>query len=183
MKRTKVVNYDINTGKVLQGVIVFFGVKNNPYGNGWLMISQESLREIARDKDIKGETFRVFLYIIGILDFENWIHIPQKEIAEYLGMHKTVVSRSIKKLIDKEIIVKGDKLGKSYIFRFNPNFGWKGKVKNLDEYREEKYKEEIDKLKKQINKENNLVLKILSEKYDIPLDKIKKFLEENAEVK
>ncbi len=37
---------------------------------------------------------------------------------------------------------KGPKVGLSYAFRLNPHFGWKGKVKNLEDYRkkqEDKY--------------------------------------------
>jgi len=183
MKKLKVGNYDINTGSLLEGVIVLCGIKNNPYGNGWLMSSQEALKLIARDKQITGETFRVFLYVVGMLDFENWIYIPQKEIAEYLDLKRSAVSRSIKILLEKEIIIRGDRFGKSYTFRLNAYFGWKGKVKNLDEYRKEQERERIENLKNKIEQEKDPTLKVFSKKYNISLDKIEKFLEENAEVK
>ena len=160
----QVANYDINTGKFLEGVIVLCGIKNNPYGKGWLMTSQEALKLIARDKEITGETFRVFLYVVGILDFENWIYIPQKEIAEYLELKRSAVSRSIKVLLEKEIILKGERFGKSYTFRLNPYFGWKGRVKSLEEYREEKEKERIEELKNTTDRRKNKNLEEFSKK-------------------
>jgi len=175
MKNTKlkVANYNLLTGELLEGVIVLCSAKNNPYTKGWLMASQEALKLIAKDKDIKGETFRVFLYLIGILDFENWIYIPQKEISEYLEINKTNISRSIKILLQKEIIIKGDRLGKSYTFRLNPYFGWKGKVKSLEEYREEKEKEKRELLKK-ITKKKKLELEKLSQEYNMPIEELLK---------
>jgi len=171
-KKLKVGNYDISSGELLEGVIVLYGIKNNPYGNGWLMTSQEALKLIAKDRGITGETFRVFLYMLSVLDFENWIYISQKEIGEYLELKKCNVSRSVKTLVEKEIILKNEKLGKSYTFRLNPYFGWKGKVKSLEEYRDEKEKERIENLKNKVNKKRNKKIEILSKKYNIPIEEL-----------
>jgi len=181
MKKKKVASLDLKTGEILDGVLVYHSAKHNPYSKGWIMNSQEAIRLFATDKDLKGETHRVLWYLISKLNFENWIYITQKEIAEELEMKKQNVSRAILLLESKGIILRSKKLGRSYAFRLNPNFGWKGKVKNLDEYREEKNKEEAKELKNKINKERNLTLKILSEQYKIPLNKIEKFLAENTE--
>jgi hypothetical protein len=35
------------------------------------------------------------------------------------------------------IILRGPKVGRSYAFRLNSYYGWKGKVKNLNDYRRE----------------------------------------------
>ena len=142
----KVISVDKKTGKEIDGVIVICNLKRNPYAGGWVMNSQEALRILATDKDLKGETYRVLLYLLSILDFENWIQIQQKEIANELQMHKQHINRAIKLLENKEIILRGEKSGRSYSFRLNPHFGWKGKVKNLDEYRKEKDNQESREL-------------------------------------
>ena len=133
---------DIYTGEQY-GLPVLVGRKNSPYANGWYMGNQELAREVfAKDKDIKSETHRVLWFIISILDFENWVQISITEIANELGMKQPNVSKAIKVLENKEVIIRGPKVGRSFSFRFNPEFGWKGKVKNLDDYRREKEDEE-----------------------------------------
>ena len=139
MKARRVTSVDRETGEVLEGVIVYCGVKRNPYAKGWVMNSQESLKLLATDRDLKGETYRVLLLLLSQLDFENWIQITQKEISEILEMKKSQVSRAITILEGKEIILRGPKVGHSYAFRLNPYFGWKGKVKNLDDYRRKEH--------------------------------------------
>lgn len=135
MRAKNVVSFDQRTGEQLEGVIVYCGVKQNPYSTGWIMNSQGALELLATDKEIKGETYRVLFFMCSRLDFENWILITQKEIAEKLDLKRQNVSRAILLLEKKGIIFRGPKVGKSYAFRLNPDFGWKGKVKNLNDYR------------------------------------------------
>ena len=145
------------------GFPVVYGRKRNPYGNGWVMNSQDAATLLAKDKDIKGETHRVLWLIIGILDFENWVQLSVTEIAKELKMHRPDVSKAMKVLEEKEVILRGPKLGRSYAFMLNPDFGWKGKVKNLDDYRKQKEDEE-NNIKKREMYEKNLELVELSKK-------------------
>ena len=139
MKRQKKVrqlsSLDRETGEILDGVVVYCAVKHNPYASGWVMNSQEALELLATDKDLKGEAYKVLLLLLSRLDFENWIQISQQEIADLLDMRKQNVSRAILLLESKGILLRGPKVGRSYAFRLNPYFGWKGKVKNLEDYR------------------------------------------------
>ncbi len=135
MKRKKIVSVDQNTGKILEGVVVYCGVKNNPYNTGWFMTSQDALETLASDEDISKEAFRILMFLMARLDFENWIQITQKEICERTNIRKSNVSRGISLLEKKGIILRGPKIGRSNAFRLNPYFGWKGKVKNLEDYR------------------------------------------------
>ncbi len=171
------------------GFPVIVGRKRNPYSKGWVMNSQDAAILLAKDKDIKGETHRVLWIIIGILDFENWVQLSVTEIAKELGMHRPDVSKAMKVLEEKEIILRGPKVGRSYAFMLNPDFGWKGKVKNLDEYR--RRKEDKEKSVKQEEEEicptvpEQMVEKIkkhspevdqLSKEFDIPREKLEKLL-------
>ena len=188
--RGRVVGYiDQRTGEEY-GFPVIFGRKRNPYGNGWIMNSQKALDIIAEDKDLKGNTLRVFIKVCARVDFENWVHLPLKELSEELGIHKPDISQSIKQLVQKGILIRSDKIGRSYAYRLNPDFGWKGKVKNLDEYRKERDEQMVkDHQQKQIrssleiikskNKEN-VTSKIISllESENVDLDKLNEFIEQ-----
>ena len=172
------------------GFPVIIGRKRNPYSKGWVMNSQDAAILLAKDKDIKGETHRVLWIIIGILDFENWVQLSVTEIAKELKMHRPDVSKAMKVLEEKEIILRGPKVGRSYAFMLNPEFGWKGKVRNLDEYRKER--DEREKSIKQQEREeipptfpDEMVEKIrkhspevnhLSKEFDIPREKLEKLL-------
>ena len=135
-KNVEILAYDKNTGEVLDGVPVLCGVKRNPYSTGWVMNSQQALEIIAKDKEITGRIHRILWFLVARLDFENWIQISQKEICQELNMRKEDVSSGVKLLEKKEILIRGPKVGRSYCFRLNPMFGWKGNIKNLDDYRQ-----------------------------------------------
>lgn len=193
--RGKVVGYiDERTGEEY-GFPVIFGRKKNPYGNGWIMNSQEALNIIAEDKDIKGLDLRVFLKVCARLDFENWVYLPLKELSEELHIDKAHISRSIKLLVSKNILIKSSKIGRSYAYRLNPYFGWKGKVRNLDDYRKEK-EEEILREERRRNRKEGLELiknkksqdktrKIISllESENIDLDQLSEFIEQKRKAK
>ena len=159
------------------GFPVIVGRKRNPYTKGWVMNSQEAMVALAKDKDIKGETHRVLWFIGGILDFENWVQLSITEIAQELDLKQPHVSRAMKVLEEKEIILRGPKVGRSYAFMLNPEFGWKGKVKNLDEYRKERddqenhqrnrerYEEKLKSVK--LSKKDQLIIAIKEGKVDI----------------
>lgn len=174
------------------GFPVIVGRKRNPYGKGWVMNSQEAMLSVAKDKDIKGETHRVLWFIGGILDFENWVQISNAEIAKELDLKRQAVSRAMKVLEDKEIILRGPKVGRSYAFMLNPDFGWKGKVTNLEDYRQKESDDRRKRLKVVDSKEETsqmypeqTIEKIrehspqinqLSQQFDIPTEKLEKLL-------
>lgn len=140
------------------GFPVIVGRKRNPYEKGWVMNSQEALEIVAKDKDIKGETYRVLFFICARLDFENWVQLSTTEIGNELDLKQPAVSRAMKVLEEKEIILRGPKVGRSYAFMLNPEFGWKGKVKNLDDYRQERNEQEYrDKQQQRVQNSLKLV--------------------------
>ena len=96
------------------------------YGWKYCIMSQDGMMKLATDKELNGEALRVFLFMAGQLDFENFIRIRQSEVAEALGMQNPHVSRALKLLESKKIFQRGPKSGQSYTWRMNPNFGFKG---------------------------------------------------------
>jgi hypothetical protein len=130
-------SHDQDTGEILEGVAVWIGRKlASPYGRQWMQVNQDALAEIAADRDMGLEAWRVFAYLNSRLDFENLILVPQTEMATALTMKRPLVSRAVKLLTDKEIILRGPKMGSVSSYRLNPHYGWKSKVQNLHQARQ-----------------------------------------------
>jgi hypothetical protein len=121
---------DIKTGELLEGCLVYVPYKPK-FQSGWFMMFQDTLIEIARDREITGEVYRVLFYALSQMDFENRVRTTQGEAAAALGLQKTNVSRAFKTLCDKGILLKGPKEGRTATYQLNSNYGWKGKVKNF----------------------------------------------------
>lgn len=68
---------------------------------------------------MEGVDFRVLLYLSGSLDAETYRAVPQVEIAEALGKRAQHVSRSIKKLETKGILIPAPKVGRFTAWRLN----------------------------------------------------------------
>lgn len=123
---------DTQTGEVMQGCMVYIPYRPR-LTERWFMAFQDTFIEIAKDQEMTGETMKVLFYLFGKLDFENFIQQTQIDIAEGLGMHRQHISRAMKVLTLKQIVLEGPKVGRSRCYRLNPNYGWKGKIKTLQE--------------------------------------------------
>jgi DNA-binding transcriptional ArsR family regulator len=122
--------YDKRTGEKLDGLPTLCRSRQwNGFGDRWLAMSMDAALEIALDERIQGQDLRVFLVLLSKLDYENWLRVCQADLAAALGMHKGHVSRSIKRLLDAEILLEGPKVGTSKTYRLNPAYGWRGSAK------------------------------------------------------
>lgn len=131
------------TGKVKDGYFVYVAYPKAKIKNErWMMIFQDSLELIATDEDMTGQAFRVLMILMVNLEFDNYITIKQNVLAEKLKMNKTNVSRAMKLLVDKKIILKV-KDGSTTGYKMNPNYGWKGNVENRTKAKEQIEKEKI----------------------------------------
>jgi biotin operon repressor len=132
---------DLDTGEVYEGVAVWVGPKiRSPYGRRFFMSNQDALEALAKDTELSGQTLRVFLYLCSRIDFENFIQVPQVDIARELGIGRNKVSEAVARLQGKGIIIRGPKVGRACVFRLNPHYGWKGKVSSLQRARTEHLK-------------------------------------------
>jgi len=139
MAKSRYGTIDLNTGELQKGALVWVGVKRVPYAR-WYMSNQDGIMELAKDPIIgkSAEAMRVFLYMAARLDFENYIQVPQVEIGKELGLHKQSVHRALNVLLDRGVISQGPKVGRSSTWRMNDHYGWKGKVKNLNDERKKR---------------------------------------------
>lgn len=129
-KDDKIQTVNKNTGEKKDGYFVYIAYpKQKITGNRWMMTFQDSLEMIATDEDMTGQTLKVMLLLMSNLEFENYITIKQVTIAEKLKINKSDVSKAMKLLVNKGIILKV-KEGSTSGYKLNPHYGWKGKVEN-----------------------------------------------------
>lgn len=115
------------------------GFEISMIGESIFGLSKEAFLKLAEDR-LTGEVSRVLHYLLSKVDFENHINVAQTEIAANLGLQKTNVSRAVKLLCDKGIILKGPKVGRFATYRLNADYGWKGKVRNLEAEQPKRFK-------------------------------------------
>ena len=131
-KDDKVQTVNQKTGEKKEGYFVYIAYpKPKITGNRWMMTFQDSLAMIATDDDMTGQTLKVMLLLMANLEFENYITIKQVAIAKELKMDKSDVSKAMRLLVDKGIILKV-KEGTTTGYKLNPHYGWKGKVSNME---------------------------------------------------
>lgn len=90
-----------------------------------------SFEKLSHYKDLTQIDFRVLLFLLSRMDYDNFIRLTQQNIADLLKMKQQQISKSIIKLVSKKILEK-EKVGTSNFYRLNPEIGWKGKPEKLN---------------------------------------------------
>lgn len=98
----------------------------NRLGGHWVATFQDGLAWMAKQEEMTGEQWRVFAYLVSRLDFDNFLKVPQKDIAEELKMNPKAVSRAIRGLKELDIITVGPMAGHSKTYRLNPRIAHRG---------------------------------------------------------
>jgi DNA-directed RNA polymerase specialized sigma54-like protein len=106
--------------------------RQNRLGVHWVATFQDGLAWMARQENMTGEQWRVFAYLVSRLDFDNFLKIAQKDIAEELKMNVKAVSRAMRGLRELDIITVGPMAGHSKTYRLNPRIAHRG-AKNYKE--------------------------------------------------
>lgn len=102
-----------------------YPLKKKSLGTGWIALYQNPSLWLAQ-QDLTGEQYKVLFVLFNKLDFENYLRIGLKDIAELLKMQVANVSRAMKKLKELEIIIEGPPAGKFKTYRLNPYIAHKG---------------------------------------------------------
>lgn len=139
----RLVQVDAFTGEIEDGFVAYVAPKRrNGFVNGWVAMSQQkALIELAR-ADLGDEARRVLFVLLGHVEYENFIVVPQARMAEEIGLPKSNFSRAVTRLVNEGIIERGPKVGRMVSLRLNPAYGWKGTAKNhviaLDQERQKR---------------------------------------------
>ena len=124
--------HDPQTGEIEQGKLMWVPHRTrSQFGSDWFQMAQDTLRMInAHRSELGLEGIVVFNSLMARLDFENFIQVSQRDIANELNMQPSNVSRAMRKLDDLGFIRKGPKVGRSYTLQLHPSLAWKGKAKS-----------------------------------------------------
>jgi len=126
----RLIGYIDANGEVHEDSVLVLTVPKRKNGfEGWVAVAQDAFLALA-NSGLGLEARRVLDILLARLDFENWIHLSQVEIAEILKMQRPHVSRAIRDLERVGVVLRGPKIGRSFTYRINPNFGWKGSARN-----------------------------------------------------
>ena len=90
----------------------------------------QDMMEVVAKSSLTGNDLKVLMLLLSRLDYENLLVINQSELAESIGIARQHFGRSMTKLTNEGILLKGPKIGVSRSFRLNPTYGWKGTASN-----------------------------------------------------
>ena len=124
--------HDPRTGEVEDGKLMWVPHRTrSQFGDSWFQMAQETLRMINAHRNELGlEGIVVFNALMTRLDFENFIEVSQRDIANELEMQPSNVSRAMKRLSALGFIRRGPKVGRSHTLQLHPSLAWKGKAKS-----------------------------------------------------
>lgn len=100
--------------------------KKRYLGVNWVAFYQTALEWLATE-NLPNQEYRVLMYLMSKLDFENYLRITQTKIAEALDMRQANISRAMKGLLERNILITGPKVGTAKTYRLNPRMAYKGK--------------------------------------------------------
>jgi len=124
MKNKAILQIDADTGEVLSGTLVW--VEDKPRSMGHFVKTYQNGLEALAAYRLTGETYSVLLHLMSKLSFDNWINVTQAEIGKRLNLAQPHVSRAMKVLVEKKIILEGPRKGRCHTYRLNYAIGYKG---------------------------------------------------------
>ncbi len=98
----------------------------------YTQVFQEALKRIVVGEGMTLITYRVFCFMLGTMQFENFIAINIKTMAEDLNVGEASIKRAMKQLKELNIVISiKDTLDRRLnCYMLNPKAAWKGKSKN-----------------------------------------------------
>lgn len=128
-RQIRVEQVDAETGEIVN-LVALKPKTTHPFKKtGFVQMSQQALLELARNP-VSGESRRVLDALCATLDFDNFIPVSQRDLAELIGMHQPHISRAMSELVERGIVIKGVRYGRTYTYRLSPEFGFKSKGTN-----------------------------------------------------
>lgn len=126
----RVIPIDALTGRPVEGSFTIqqtIRARAALHKEGFVMLSQSEQIDALIQAKPGAEAHAVYLVLLTMVDYENWIHVDQGVIARRSAISQPHVSRAIAKLTELGVLIKGPKVGRFGTLRLNPSYGWKGK--------------------------------------------------------
>ncbi len=97
---------------------------------GWVICWQEQLMTLAKVKELTKTDLRVLMVLQSSLDFDNWVRLSHADIGRELDVARPNVSVAMKRLLVMNVLLVGPSTRGVNTYRLNPNFSWKGTMRN-----------------------------------------------------
>ena len=90
------------------------------------MVMQNAAADLSADDRLTDQDFRVFVTLLGRLDWENYLILSITDLAQSMGRSRPSISKSIGRLVAVGALIKGPRSGTMTTYRLSPDTGWKG---------------------------------------------------------
>ncbi len=122
---------DSETGEAYDLVAVPRSQSKSWNRGGFFMGMLAAFDDIA-NADWPDGDYKIFIKLLGRLDFENYLHLDVKELADEMGRSRETVSRAVSRFVARGILHRGPRVGRSYTYRLDPSTAWRGKSEARD---------------------------------------------------
>ena len=110
-----------------------------------VQLFQRGIQRVAEEGIIGKEAWRVLGYLLGILDWDNWLVVPQGRVADALGMLQPQVSRAVRALIENNLLMQAGRPYPRSAYRLSSDFAYKGQYTGWQKRQREERSREKDK--------------------------------------
>ena len=122
--KNKVYRIECPEDKKLMGILV----PKQKLKSNHIRTFQEGLLEITRDKDLCGDDIRVLLGVLSQMEYENRFTTTLTKLGEEIGLDRSTVSKSTKKLVKKGYLTKEGNQGQVNHYMVDPRIAFKSRV-------------------------------------------------------
>lgn len=113
----------------LTGEVVILAVRLAS-GGRWkqkhVRLFQQTIDEVACKRVLGEESWCILGVLLGVLDWDNWLVIPQKQIGTRLGMTAPQVSRAMRQLKREGLIVQAEAPAPRSAYRLSAALAYRG---------------------------------------------------------
>lgn len=93
----------------------------------YVKVYQDYILEAVVQNKLKRTDLTIFMWFVSHNDWGNdWIHVDYEELSKELGLHPVTIKKSIKNLVDANLLVQYKPREK--LFKLNPRYVYKGGV-------------------------------------------------------
>lgn len=93
----------------------------------YVKVYQDYILEAVVQNRLKRTDLTIFMWFVSHNDWGNdWIHVDYEELSKELGLHPVTIKKSIKNLVDANLLVQYKPREK--LFKLNPRYVYKGGV-------------------------------------------------------
>lgn len=100
--------FDQDSGNLLPELPIIMLKRRKIKEKNWMILFQDYLAKLAQDETLTGVDYKVMIWLLHMMDYDNWVPVTQVYVAEQLGIVQPQVNRSIGKLLANGHLRWGD---------------------------------------------------------------------------